>query len=149
VAWVALVSSSRLPAATAVARHACRSSPAATSPSTAAPASSRCGRRLRAAGTPNQRSARGLNEALSKDRASFFSEAFSRDPLERQPVRDPMLLAEVVAYRLCDLPLVLVVASREAADVFVRDLLIVFDMRSAVYPDPAVFVLDDQTHPRI
>src|SRR5439155_23085131 len=45
--------------------------------------------------------------------------------------------------------LVLVIAAREAADVFVRDLLIVFDMRSAVYPDPAVFVLDDQTHPRI
>src|SRR5438552_758878 len=40
-------------------------------------------------------------------------------------------------------------AAREAGDVFVRDLLIVFDTHSAVYPDPAVFILDDQAHPRI
>src|SRR5205823_15041895 len=51
--------------------------------------------------------------------------------------------------RIVDLALVLVVAAREAADVFVCDLLIVVDTRSAVYPDPAEFILDDHAHPRI
>ena len=66
-----------------------------------------------------------------------------------QAVRDSMLPAEVVLHGLFDLALVLVVARREAADVRLRDLLVVLDGRTPVDTEPAIAVFDQNAHARV
>ena len=69
--------------------------------------------------------------------------------MDGQPIRDPVLLAEVVLHRFFHLALVLVVASCQSANVSLRDRLVVLDRCAAVDADPAISIFDQHAHTRI
>src|SRR5438309_11932933 len=75
--------------------------------------------------------------------------AFRGRAAKWQTVRDPMLLAEVIADRFLHLALVFVIPSGQSADVSVSDRLVVLDACAAVDPDPAIAVRDEHAHPRV